>query len=310
MNRIDDPIYSPFRIGKVNILLLAKNGQLGWELHRTLLPLGGVTAVEFPKINLEEPDTYVGLIRELKPRLIVNPAAYTDVDLAETERERAMNVNAAAPGVLAEEAKRLDALLVHYSTDYVFDGKKGTPYSEEDAVNPLNVYGRSKLEGERAIQAAGGAHLIFRTSWVYSLRAAGGFAAKVLEWSRRQSRLRMVTDQVGSPTWARMLAETTALLLSRGDRYLRERAGLYHLAGGGFASRYEWAQAILELDPHKQEQTAAELLPAVTADFPAPAERPLFSALDCSKFERTFGLKMPHWKTALELAMECSARQR
>jgi dTDP-4-dehydrorhamnose reductase len=287
----------------MDILLFAKNGQLGWELHRTLLPLGHVRAVEFPEINLEEPDTYVGLIRELKPRLIVNPAAYTAVDLAETERERAMNINAAAPGALAEEAKRLDALLVHYSTDYVFDGKKGRPYVEDDETNPLNVYGLSKLEGERAIQAAGGTHFILRTSWVYSLRTAGGFAARVLEWSRRQTRLRMVTDQVSSPTWARMLAEMTALLLSRADGYLRERAGLYHLGGGGFASRYEWAQAILELDPHKQEQITTELLPALTADFPTPAERPLFSALDCSKFERTFELKIPHWKTALELAM-------
>lgn len=286
----------------MNILLLAKNGQLGWELHRTLLPLGNVRAVDFSEINLEDPHTYVSLIRELKPSLIVNPAAYTAVNLAETERERAMKVNAAAPGVLAEEAKRLDALLVHYSTDYVFDGKKGEPYLEEDAVNPLNVYGLSKLEGERAIQAVGGAHLIFRTSWVYSLRR-DNFVARVLTWARTQETLRVVNDQVANPTWARMLAEITALLLSREDGYLRERAGLYHLAGGGYASRFEWAQAILELDPDKHGQTAKEILPALTADFPTPAERPLFSALDCSKFERTFGLKIPHWKTALELAM-------
>ncbi len=287
----------------MNILLLGKNGQLGWELHRTLLPLGNVTATAFPEINLEKTDSYVGLIRKLKPNLIVNAAAYTAVDRAETERERAMTINATAPGVLAEEAKRLDAMLIHYSTDYVFDGKKGKPYVEDDKTNPLNVYGLSKLEGERAIQAAGGAHLIFRNSWVYSLRAGGGFAASVLEWSRRQTQLRVVTDQVGSPTWARMLAEITALLLSRGMGYLHERAGLYHLAGGGYASRFEWAQAILELDPNKQERIVAEILPALTADFPTPAKRPLFSALDCSKFERAFELKIPHWRTALALAM-------
>lgn len=287
----------------MRILLLAKNGQLGWELHRTLLPLGEVMAVDFPDINLEQPDTYVGIIREFKPTLLVNPAAYTAVDTAETERERAMRINAEAAGILAEEANRLNATLIHYSTDYVFDGKKGAPYTEEDATNPLNMYGLSKLQGEQAIQAAGGGHLIFRTSWVYSMRMVGGFVAKVLEWSRKQPQLRMVTDQVSNPTWARMLAEITALLSARGSGYLHERAGLYHLAGGGYASRYDWAQAILALDPKKEEQIAAEMLPALTADFPTPAERPLFSALDCSKFESTFNLNVPDWKTALELAM-------
>jgi dTDP-4-dehydrorhamnose reductase len=159
------------------------------------------------------------------------------------------------------------------------------------------------LEGERAIQAVDGAHCIFRTSWVYSLRMTGGFVSKVLQWSRQQSQLRMVTDQIGNPTWARMLAETTALLLARGDAYLRDRAGLYHLAGGGFASRFAWAQAILALDPNQQEQVAAQVLPALTSDFPTPAERPLFSALDCSKFETTFDMKLPPWRTALQLAM-------
>lgn len=285
------------------ILLLAKNGQLGWELNRALLPLGEVTAVETPQIDLERPETYINLIRELKPSVIINPAAYTAVDLAETEQERARNINAKAAGILAEEAKKMGAFFVHYSTDYVFDGKKGAPYLETDMVNPLNMYGLSKLEGERAIQAVDGAHCIFRTSWVYSLRMTGGFVSKVLQWSRQQSQLRMVTDQIGNPTWARMLAETTALLLARGDAYLRDRAGLYHLAGGGFASRFEWGQAILDLDPNKHEQTAEQVLPALTSEFPTPAERPLFSALDCSKFETTFDMKLPPWRTALQLAM-------
>jgi dTDP-4-dehydrorhamnose reductase len=287
----------------MRILLFAKNGQLGWELHRALLPLGEIVAVETPQIDLQNPDTFVPLIRELKPAYIINPAAYTEVDLAETEQERAHNINALAAGILAEEARQIGALFLHYSTDYVFDGKKGAAYTEEDAANPLNMYGRSKLAGEQAIQAVGRAHLIFRTSWVYSLRMTGGFVNKALQWSRRQKQLRMVTDQIGNPTWARMLAEATALLASRGDAYLRERAGLYHLAGGGFASRFEWAQAILELDPNRQEQTAEQILPALTADFPTPAERPLFSALDCSKFESTFEFQLPPWKTALQLAM-------
>ncbi|MDP1546657.1 MAG: dTDP-4-dehydrorhamnose reductase [Anaerolineales bacterium] len=285
------------------ILLLAKNGQLGWELHRSLLPLGKVLALETPQIDLEKPETFIPLIRELKPAYIINPAAYTAVDLAETEQERARNINAVAAGILAEEAQKMGAVFIHYSTDYVFDGKKGAPYLEEDETTPLNVYGESKLQGERGIQAVGGSHFILRTSWVYSLRQQGGFVNKVLQWSRQQTQLRMVTDQIGNPTWARMLAEITALLIARGEGYLRERAGLYHLAGGGFASRFEWAQAILELDPQQQEQIAAEILPALTSEFPTPAERPLFSALDCSKFESTFNLTLPPWRTALQLAM-------
>ena len=234
----------------------------------------------------------------------MNAAAYTAVDLAETERERAAKINAIAPGLLAEECHRLGAMFFHYSTDYVFDGTKGSPYIESDTPNPLSVYGRSKLEGEQLVRKAGGAHLIFRTSWVYSLRGQGGFISKVMQWSRRQETLRMVTDQVSNPTWARMLAEVAAQIAVRGQKYVAERSGLYHLAGSGFASRLEWAKMILELDPNKQEQITKELLPALTADFPTPAERPLFSALDCSKFESTFDLKLPDWQTALRLAMQ------
>jgi dTDP-4-dehydrorhamnose reductase len=285
------------------ILVLAKNGQLGWELNRTLFTLGNLTTGQSFEINLETPDSLVKLIREIKPHFIINPAAYTAVDLAETEAVRAHSVNAVAAGILAEEAKRLNAVLIHYSTDYVFDGSKGLPYSEEDPANPLNRYGLSKLQGEQEIQAVGGAYLIFRTSWVYSLRLKSGFVNKVLQWSRQQSQLRMVTDQIGSPTWARMLAEVTAHLIARGSNYLPERAGLYHLAGAGFASRFEWAHAILELDPNKGEQITTEIAPALSDEFPLPAVRPLFTALNCTKFENTFDLKLPDWKTSLQLAM-------
>jgi dTDP-4-dehydrorhamnose reductase len=214
------------------ILLIGKNGQLGWELHRALSILGELTAVDYPEINLEQPESTVRLIRELKPQVIVNAAAYTAVDNAESEQERVRKVNALAPGLLAEEAQRLKAVFIHYSTDYVFDGKRGSPYVEEDEPNPLNYYGTSKLEGERQVQQAGGDWLIFRTSWVYSLRQ-GGFVNKVLQWARQKEALRLVTDQVGNPTWCRALAEMTAMLLARGSDYLCERKGLYHLAGSG-----------------------------------------------------------------------------
>jgi len=286
------------------ILLFGRKGQLGWELQRTLATLGELTAVDYPEIDLEHPESGRDLIRQVHPQVIVNAAAYTAVDQAETEQERAWNINAIAPGLLAEEARRLNAVFVHYSTDYVFDGKKGTPYIEEDTPNPLNFYGRSKLEGERLVQEAGGISLILRTSWVYSLRQQGGFVGKVLQWSRQRETLRMVNDQIGNPTWARMLAEITSQVLARGEKYIHERAGLYHLAGSGFASRFEWAQMILELDPHRQEQTVTDVIPAQTTDFPTPAERPLFSALECSRFGHIFNLALPPWQKALRLAVD------
>jgi dTDP-4-dehydrorhamnose reductase len=277
---------------------------LGWELHRTLATLGELTAIDYPEIDLEQPETGRDLIHRIRPNVIVNAAAYTAVDQAETEQEKVRKINAIVPGVLAEEARKRKAVFIHYSTDYVFDGKKGTPYVEEDAPNPLNYYGRSKLEGEHLVQEAGGDFLILRTSWVYSLRQQGGFVNKVLQWSRQQETLRIVDDQIANPTWARMLAEMTAQILARGFGYIQERAGLYHLAGGGFASRYEWARSILELDPHRRDQTAREIIAADTKEFPTPALRPLFSALDCAKFSKTFGVQIPDWRESLSLAMQ------
>lgn len=292
---------------KRRILLLGKWGQLGWELHRALCPLGEVIAKDFPEIDLVQGAEVRQLVREVKPQVIVNATAYTAVDKAESEPELAMAINTVAVGILAEEALRMDAALIHYSTDYVFDGTKGAPYREDDVPNPINVYGKSKLLGEKAIEDVGGVYLILRTSWVYSLRRAS-FVTKVLEWARKQSTLRIVTDQVSNPTWCRMLAEVTAQLLAMGGRdlidWLRERRGLYHLAGWGYASRFDWAQAILDHDPHKEEQVVRELQPARTGDFPTAARRPLFSALDCKRFERTFGLSLPHWEVALHMAME------
>ena len=290
----------------MKVLLLGKTGQLGWELQRALQPLGEVIALDCPEIDLANAASLRATIRQQRPELIVNATAYTAVDKAESESELAHAINAVGPGVLAEEARALNAVLIHYSTDYVFDGAKGQPYVESDAPNPLSVYGQSKLAGEQAIQSVGGAYLIMRTAWVYSTRR-DSFVAKVLQWARKNEHLKIVSDQVSNPTWARMLAETTALLLAQSgpDRaaYFNEKRGLYHLAGSGYASRFEWAQRILENDPHKDEQITRALEPAAPADFPTPAPRPLFSALDCARFEQTFGLRLPEWQTALRLAM-------
>jgi len=269
-----------------------------------------VAAFDTPEVDMADPTSIRERVRECHPDVIVNATAYTTVDKAESEPELAEAVNGSGPEVLAEEACKLKAVLIHYSTNYVFDGKKGAPYREADPANPLNIYGRSKLHGEQAIQGVGGDHLILRTSWMYSLRTGAGslqqagFVNKVLGWARRQESLRMVTDEVSNPTWSRMLAEVTAQALARGEAYIRERTGLYHLAGSGFTSRYEWAKLILELDPDKKEQTLKQLSPALAADFPTAAQRPLFSALDCSLFQAIFGLQLPDWKAALHLAMK------
>ena len=284
----------------MKILLLGKNGQLGWELQRTLAPLGFISALDYEELNLEDLDAVRETIRVLGPQIIVNASAYTAVDRAESEVEKCFAMNATVPAILAEEALRLNATLVHYSTDYVFDGAKGVPYTEADCPHPLNVYGRSKLTGEQAIQAVGGTYLIFRTAWVYSTRQ-GGFVTKVLQWARENESLRIVSDQISNPTWARMLAEMTSQVLVQGHEYSAERSGLYHLAGAGYTSRLEWTRKILALDPNKHEHRLKELLPALTTDFPAPAVRPLFSALDCSKFADVFGAQLPAWEQALAL---------
>jgi dTDP-4-dehydrorhamnose reductase len=290
----------------MNILLLGKNGQLGWELRRSLAPLGSITALDFEELNLEDFNAVRKTIRTVSPQLIVNASAYTAVDRAESEQEKAFAINATIPGILAEEAQLLKAALIHYSTDYVFDGTKGTTYSEDDAPNPLNVYGKSKLAGEKAIQAVGGAYLVLRTSWVYSLRC-DSFVTKVLGWARKQENLYVVNDQIGNPTWARMLAEVTALVCAKADNdlfgWLTNRQGIYHLAGNGSASRLDWAHVILELDPNRNEQTVKKILPALTSDYPTPAQRPLFSALNCERFLSSFHINLPDWKEALGFAM-------
>ena len=289
------------------ILQIGTKGQLGWELLRTCAPLGEVVALDYPDVDLSDSTGLRELVRNVKPDIIINAAAYTNVDKAESEPELARAINATGPGVLAEEAKKIHAVLVHYSTDYVFDGTKGSPYVETDQPNPLNVYGQTKLEGEQAIAASGCVNLVLRTSWVYSMRQ-GGFVTKVLQWAREQEVMRVVDDQISSPTSARMLAEITALILAQGRNdvygYLSEKGGLYHCAGGGSCSRYEWAKAILELDPRKEEQVVKELLPAKSSDFAVPANRPMVSVLDCGNLEGKFNLYISPYKFLLQWVME------
>lgn len=297
----------------MKILLLGENGQLGWELRRALAPLGELLALDYPQIDLAKTDALRATLENARPQIIVNATAYTAVDRAETESDLAYAINASGPGVIAETAKKLGAALIHFSTDYVFDGTKGKPYVETDMPHPLSVYGASKLAGEEAVGAAGGAFLIFRTAWVYSLATGAvnarqdGFITKVLQWLRKNETLHIVDDQISNPTWARALAQITALTLARAGEdflpWLVERRGLYHLAGGGFASRMAWAQKIKEFDPRPEEQICRQILPAATSDFPTPAHRPLFSALDCSHFEQTFNLRLPAWQEALALVM-------
>lgn len=289
------------------ILLLGKHGQLGWELHRALLPLGHVTALDVPDIDLRRPESLVSLIDELRPSVIINATAYTAVDRAESEPELAMAVNGRAPGVLAEAARSVGAGIIHISTDYVFDGTKDGAYTEDDNPNPLGVYAHSKLVGEQSTAAVGGAWLVLRTAWLYTLRRES-FVTKVLGWSRRQPELRIVTDQVGNPTWARSLADLIAQVIAKSGPdpagWIGERGGLYHVASGGAASRFEWAQAILRYDPHPEEQVTTHILPALTADFPTPARRPLNTALNCDRFEAVFGLRLPDWDEMLSLALQ------
>jgi dTDP-4-dehydrorhamnose reductase len=286
----------------MKILLFGALGQLGTELQATMSSLGEIVPYDIHNLNLEHTKQVKETIRELHPDVIVNASAYTAVDQAEGEQIQAFRVNGEIPELLADETARQHAMLIHYSTDYVFDGSKGTPYIETDAPHPLGVYGRSKLAGEDAIRAGKANYLILRTSWVYS-RNRSSFVTKVLEWSRKQEVMSVVDDQVSNPTWARRLADVTARLLSKEPGFLRERSGLYHVAGNGYASRMDWARKIIELDPNRHEQKVREVLPARTSDFPTPAQRPLFSALDCSQFQSTFEIPLPRWEADLQLAM-------
>jgi dTDP-4-dehydrorhamnose reductase len=284
-------------------LLNGRNGQLGWELQRALAPLGGLVALDRAGMDLANPDSIHRAIADARPEVIVNAAAYTAVDKAESERDLAMRINGVAPGIIAEEAARIGALVVHYSTDYVFDGTKDSAYGEDDPPSPINVYGRTKLAGEEAVRAAGGPHLIFRTSWVYAARGQN-FLLTMLRLAGERPELKIVDDQVGAPTWSRTIADLTARVLGAGPRRARERSGVYHLTASGAVSWFGFAQAIFkEARARRADFKAPALTPIPAAQYPTPARRPANSRLDNSKLAAAFGLKPPAWEVMLESCM-------
>ncbi|NML61063.1 dTDP-4-dehydrorhamnose reductase [Massilia sp. RP-1-19] len=284
----------------MKILLTGAGGQVGYELERSLQGLGQVTAVGRARIDLSDLDQVRDVIRSVRPGLIVNAAAYTAVDKAESEPALARRINAEAPEVMALEARKLGAAMVHYSTDYVFDGRKAGAYVETDVPNPINVYGQTKLEGEQAVAAAGIDHLILRTSWVYGMHGKN-FLLTMLRLAQQRDALRIVCDQHGAPTWSRTVADATAVLLARaqegGDSWWKQHGGLYHLGSGGQTTWCGFTEAIIE-----QRQLACHVVPITSADYPLPARRPENSVLDCARLQALCSL--PHWRDALALCLK------
>ena len=287
-----------------HILLIGKIGQVGWELRRTLAPLARVTCVDFPEIDLTSGDSIRQWVRDTRPNIVINAAAYTAVDKAESEPDKAMSINGVAPGILAEEAKKLGALMVHYSTDYVFDGSKTTPYVETDSPNPLGAYGRTKLAGDEAVRAAGGAHLIFRLCWVYGARGQN-FMLTMMRLARERETLRVVGDQLGCPTWSRMIAEATAQAVKQAvaAQDIGALTGTYHLASSGTTSWHGFADAIIKLMPADGKK-CARVEAITTAEYPTPTKRPAYSVLSCDKLQRAFGLRLPPWEDSLKQVLE------
>ena len=289
----------------MRILVTGGAGQLGWELRRTLAIFGEVVAPPRDILDLASADSIVAAVRGIRPGLIVNAAAYTAVDQAESDSDRAMKINGEAPRILAEEAALRNAALIHYSTDYVFDGRKVEPYREDDEVAPINVYGQTKLAGEQGVLAAKAAHVIFRTSWVYGPRGRN-FLLTMLRLGRERRELKVVDDQFGAPTSARLIAEATAAVLGRSfaaekfdcDRF-REMGGCYHLTAAGRTTWFGFAQAVL-----MGKEGMAKVLPIPTSAYPTPARRPRNSMLDNHKLEEQFGFSLPDWKVGLQLCIE------
>ena len=314
---------------KPRILLIGKNGQVGHDLQRLLPAYGELTAVDRQQLDLAAPDAIRRGVQEIRPQIIINAAAYTAVDQAEKDELAARAINAIAPGILAEQAKQVGAALIHYSTDYVFDGTKTTPYEEDDAPNPLGAYGRTKLEGEQAIRDSGVAHLIFRTAWVYSTRGKN-FLLTILRLATQREELRIVNDQIGAPTLSHELAEATAKVLSQlpamknasMDESLAGLGGTYHMTAGGATNWYEFATTILDdASASIQGKKRAWLLtalngaplvtrrvvPITTAEYPTPARRPPYSVLSNERLAKTFGIRLPDWNAQLGRVFEVGA---
>lgn len=289
------------------ILLIGKEGQVGRELSSLLKPFGELTLFGKEDLDLTQADRIREQLRNVQPHVIVNAAAYTAVDQAEEEPDLALAINGTAPAILAEEAKKLGAALVQYSTDYVFDGEKQDPYTEEDSPNPMGVYGRTKLAGDEAIQSTGLPHLIFRTAWVYGLKGKN-FLLTIQRLAKERDELKIVDDQIGSPTWCRTIAQATANILTQilpqsspGDLSRFEQAsGLYNLVCGGQTSWFGFAQAILEASSSSQD---TKLIPIPTSEYPTPTKRPKNSVLSTKKLNSAFGIAPPAWDVTLKYCL-------
>ena len=290
----------------MRILVTGADGQVGWELRRSLGSLGQVTALDREAFDLTQPDRMRQVVRDLRPAVLVNAAAYTAVDRAESEPRLALDINGVAPGVMAEEMTRLGGLMVHYSTDYVFDGAGQRPWTEDDTPNPLGVYGRSKLAGEQAVATAGATHVVIRTSWVYGRRGSN-FVRTVIRLALERDELRIVADQTGVPTWCRDLADWTATIVARlspstaaspGER------GIFHLVSTGTTTWHGLAEAVVRLAPELAHRRHVVVVPIGTEDYPQPAKRPARSVLGCHRAERVFGIRPAHWEQALTRCLE------
>lgn len=306
---------------KPTILLTGKMGQVGFELNRSLSLLGRVFAPDHRDLDLLNPGSVRSAIRDTRPQLIVNAAAYTAVDAAENDESKAYAINAEVLALLADEAKRLDALLVHYSTDYVFDGTKRSPYNETDETNPLNVYGKSKLAGEQAIRASGASHLIIRTGWVYANRGRN-FLLTILRLATEREELRIVCDQIGAPTCANDIAMATTKILTemyaqdKSQTFMSSISGTYHMTAGGETSWYNFAKAILEKAPSISPDVpwfaaatqgrpliAKRILPISSDEFRSPTRRPIYSVLSNSRLSEIFHIALPNWTTQLQCCL-------
>lgn len=288
----------------MRVLLFGKNGQVGWELNRSLRPLGEIIALGREDVEFSNPDHLRDVIRRSSPDVIVNAVAYTAVDKAEKEEDLATKINGIAPGVLAEEALKINALLIHYSTDYVFDGTKKSSYIETDKPNPINAYGRTKLAGERAIQLSGCDYLIFRTSWVYASRGHN-FLLTILKLAKEREELSIVSDQIGAPTSARLIAETTVSCLHQA---IEERSAgdflsdLYHLTASGYTSWYGFTKEIIH-DANEildMDFIVKEIIATATINYPTPAKRPMNSRLMTDKLQNDYAVVMPDWRALLK----------
>ncbi len=282
----------------MKILVLGQHGQVSQELQRRLSGTDELTILGSDQLDLAKPERIRQHVLAQRPELIINAAAYTAVDQAESEPERAFTINAAAPGILAETAAELDAPLIHYSTDYVFDGNHAQPYRENDATNPLSVYGRSKLAGEQAIQAVGGMHLILRTSWVYSLHGRN-FLLTMQRLLQERESLSIVADQIGAPTWAGTIAQTTAQLIEQWRSDCSGAWGVYHLTALGETSWFGFASAIAAY-LQSQGKRVATLQAIPSSAYPTPAQRPLNSRLNCERLQQDWQVQLPDWQTALD----------